>query len=220
MGLSTNMNKELVEKGLLLDGWLKCRVVVELMGKPKEHIDTTMVKYLEQMGKEDGLKIIDIQRAEIQKVDTKAEDEGMLKEMWTTFSEIIMLVKKPEMLTGFCLNYMPASIEIIEPEVVKLTNRDSTKFFNDLQARLHQLDLVAKQVKSEVLFLRKNVNSLLGNYVTLLLQRQPLNTAQLSSLTGVPDKTLKSFLETFVEQGKVELRGEEYSLKREVQHAE
>jgi hypothetical protein len=108
---------------------------------------------------------------------------------------------------------MPSSIEIIEPEHLHVDSRKFTAFFNDLQARLHQLDMVTKQTKTEVLFLRKNLNGLLKNYVTLLLKKQSLRADQLSVLTGVSQPIMEEFLDTLIEKKQIVMDGELYKVK-------
>jgi len=202
------------EKQLLADGWLKCSVLIELIGRPKEHIEKSMKEYIHKIREEKGLHLVSEEIAETKKKETGAEDEEMMKELWATFAELEFWVKEPIQLTHFCLNYMPSSVEIIEPQELKWRSRDVTKFFNDLQGRLHQLDMVAKQNKSEILFLRKSVNTLLKNYVILLLRKQNMNSEQLSNLTGVEKNRMEDFLDTLIDMGDVEREGELYKVKK------
>ncbi|HLD33478.1 MAG TPA: hypothetical protein VJB66_02045 [Candidatus Nanoarchaeia archaeon] len=201
------------EKQMLMEGWLKCRIVIELMGKPKEHIEQTMQKYIEKIKTEEMISVLDVQLADATLIDTNAQEEGQVKQMWTIFAELEMLMKEPKVLTTFCLNYMPASIEIIEPEEIVWTNQKTTMFFNDLQARLHQLDMIAKQTKTEVVYLRKNIHDLLKNYVTLLLRHNALTAEQLSKLIGVKKEILEDFLDTLIDKEIIVMDGEKYRVK-------
>ncbi len=199
-------------KKRLAEGWVRCRAVIELVGKPKEHIESTMQGYVDKIKSEKEIEVIDEQIAELRKMETGAEGDEMVKEMWATFAELDMLVKDPMTIAYFCFNYMPASLEIVEPEKIMYTNQDMTEFFNDLQARLHQLDLIAKQMKTEILFLRKSTNHLLKNYVMILLSQQALTSGQLSKLTGVGKETLEDFLDTLIDEDKVKMNKEQYVL--------
>ncbi len=202
------------EKQLLADGWLKCGVMIELAGKPKEHIEKTIQEYVEHIRAENHLHLVSEEVAETKKKEIGAEDEDMMKDLWTTFAELEFWVKEPIQLTHFCLNYMPSSVEIIEPEELRLRSRDITKFFNDLQGRLHQIDMVAKQSKSEILFLRKAVNTLLKNYVMLLLRKQELTAEQLSKFTGVDRARIEDFLDTLIDKGEIEMNDELYRVNK------
>lgn len=202
-------------KQRLAEGWLRCTVVIELIGKPKEHIEQTMKQYVEKIRKEKDIEVLRDELAAIKKLDTKADQPGMIQELWSTFAELDMLVRGPMALTYFCFDYMPASIEIVEPAQVSYKRDDLTEFFNNLQSRLHQLDMLAKQLRTEVLFLRKSTKSLLRNYVTLLLTKKKLTAQQLSSLTGVDQQGIEDFLDTLIDEGRLRMEGELYTLKDE-----
>lgn len=196
----------------LAEGWIRCHAVIELIGKPKEHIEGTMKEYVEKIKNEDSIQVIDVQVAETKQMETGAKQEEMIKEMWATFAELDMLVKDPMTLTYFCFDYMPSSIEIVEPEKLSYGNNDLTEFFNDLQARLHKLDMMAKQMKSELVFLRKGMHTILKNYIKVLLHGQKLTAEQLCGLTGVEKERLEEFLDQLVDEGKVSMEGKTYTL--------
>ena len=202
-------------KKRLVEGWLHCRVVIELIGKPKEHIEKTMRGYVDKIKKEKDIEVIDERIADIRKIDTKAKQEGILKEVWATFAELEMVVKGPMTLTYFCFDYMPSSVEIIGPEKLSYSNLEMTEFFNDVQSRLHQLDVLVKQMKSEVIFLRKSVSDLLKNFMMVLLAKGKLTADQLSKLTGVKQETLEDFLDGLVDSGQIKMEGENYFLKKD-----
>jgi len=203
------------EKELLLQGWLKCHAVIELMGKPKEHIDDALKKYIEQIKQEKNLQVSDVVISEAQRMNTGATKEGMMQEVWTAFADVDFMINDPVTLTAFCLQYMPASIEIIEPAEMKLTSNQTTTFFNDLQSRLHQLDMAAKKVKTEVIFLRKSINKLLTNYVRVLLGNRSLDADQLSTMIGMNKEALEDFLDNLIDNGKITMEGDLYKVKHE-----
>ena len=197
-------------KKRLIEGWMRCRAVIELVGKPKEHIESTMKSYLEKIREEKDIEVVDVQISDIEKRETGAQSEEVMKDLWMVFAELDMVMKEPMTLTFFCFDYMPASIEIVEPASLTYSNDNLTEFFNDLQARLHQLDLIAKQLKSEVLFLRKSTKSLLQNYVMVLLRKSTLSSEQLSRLTGVEKGRLEDFLDDLIDQGKIVMDKDKY----------
>ncbi len=199
-------------KARLNEGWLHCRAVIELIGKPKEHIERTIKEYIEKLKKEVDIEVVEAKVAEVKHMETGAKQEEMIKDLWATFAEVEMVVRGPMTLTYFCLNYMPASLEILGPENVKYTGDELTEFFNDLQARLHQVDMIAKQMKTEVMFLRKTMHGLLKNYITVLLSKGALTAEQLSELTGVSKDFLEDFLDVLIDEGKISMEGENYVL--------
>ena len=163
---------------------------------------------------EKNLNVLDVDVAQAKKAEGVVQ-EGMIGELWVTFAHIDLMVMDPLTLMSFCLTYMPASIEIVEPAELRLKRDQMTDFFNDLQSRLHQLDMAAKQVKTEVVFLRKNMNKLLTNYVIVLLKGQALTAQQLSAAIGWQQKPLEDFLDTLIDQKKIVMDGETYKIYHE-----
>ena len=183
---------------------IQFRAVIEVLGKPKEHVEKSMKIHIEQLKKDSNYQVLSVEFA-----DLKVHEE---QSAWSTFAEIEAKTDKPEWLTAFCFHYMPSIIEIIEPASVTLKDVQFTQFLNDLQARLHQVDAIAKQVKLENDFMKINMRALMKNYISVLLARKPLTSEQLSGLTGVEKDKLEDYLDVLIDEGKVDLKGDEYFL--------
>lgn len=197
-------------KQLIEEGWIQCRIVLEIVGKPKEHVEKTIKEVVEKIKKEKGMKVLDAHIADIQKKETGAKEEGMIKEMWATFAEIEIIFKDLIRMTYFCFEYMPASIEILEPQKMALQAINLSEFFNDLQLRLHQVTMVAKQLNSKSIFLENNLQGLLTNFVLVALTNNEMTSEQLSKITGVEKERIEDFLDKLIDEGRVEMVGEKY----------
>lgn len=184
------------------------RTVLEVLGKPQEHVETSLKSYVEQIKQDKRYKLVHSEFAEIKK-----QEEA---ELWTMFAELEIKTEKLEHLTSFCFDYMPSIIEIIEPAEMSISEAHLATFFNDLQARLHQVDMVAKQLRLENDIFKRNVASLLNNYVRVLLSKGSLTADQLSKLTGVTKDQLEDFLDAMIDQQKIDLKKGVYSLKEKV----
>ena len=125
------------------------RAVIEVLGKPEKHVEESLQGYVKQLKENDRY---DVQAAEFAEV--KKQDE---QELWAGFSEVEVKVKKMEDITAFCFDFMPSLIEMISPKELKIGDSEISQFLNDLQAKLHQIDMVAKQVKMENEILHKNM---------------------------------------------------------------
>jgi len=73
----------------------------------------------------------------------------LVKEMWSTFTEFELEFNNFKKLTDFCFNFMPSSIEIIEPETNKLSSGSIEEMLNDVLAKLHQYDMALKRMIME-----------------------------------------------------------------------
>lgn len=107
---------------------------------------------------------------------------------------------------------MPSSIEVVKPEHLVMTNPELSNFLNDLQARLHNVDMIVKQLKAENDFLKHNMNAILHNAILICLKVSRLSLEQLSQVTGVDKKELEIFVEKLVKENKIKKENDVYSL--------
>ena len=183
------------------------RTVIEVLGKPKEHVDAALKGYIDNLEKNNNFSVADKQFAEAQQ-----QNEGL----WVTFVELEVKTNSVKHLTGFCFDYMPSVLEIITPQKILFEDVEVSQFLNDLQAKLHAVDMVAKQLQTENNILNRSLGSLLKNYITLILTRQNLTSEQISQLTGVNQHKLEDFLDQLIDEERVDLKEGIYMLKKEV----
>jgi hypothetical protein len=116
---------------------IKAIFILEMIGRPKEHLTDSMNKIIEQMEEEENVEII----SKNIKEPVEMKDN---KEFFTTFCEIEVEVKEIANLAILLFKYMPAHVEIIEPELIALTNNGWTDIFSELVRRLHGYDEIAR----------------------------------------------------------------------------
>lgn len=180
----------------------KARVIIEILGKPKEHVENSMKLYLKNIKEDKNFTVAKLSVAEVEQKD----------ELFATFAELEITCKKMEHLVGFCFDYMPSSVEILEPEAVELSAIDASDLFNDLQARLHNVDMIAKKLTNENEFLKKNLHTLLTNFLGILLVAKQRTSKELAALSGISEQEVEEFLKHLVAKGKVKKEGEHYKL--------
>ncbi|MEK6900325.1 MAG: hypothetical protein AABX05_04340 [Nanoarchaeota archaeon] len=183
------------------------RAVIEVLGKPKEHVDSSLKGYVQNIKDSKKYTITKEQFADLQ----KQQDS----ELWAAFAELELKTDSIQHLIDFCFDYMPSLIEIIEPHKLELNSTDISIFLNDLQAKLHGVDMLAKQLKMENTLAGKSFNVLLNNYVTFLLQQHNLDSEQLSKMTGVSKEILEDFLDHLIDEGKIDLKEGIYFIKQQ-----
>ena len=115
--------------------------MLEILGRPPEHIKETMVQIVERLGKEKDVRIINKMIAEPKKV------EGQ-QDIYSTFAEVEIETSLPQLML-LIFAYMPAHIDVITPEELKVPNYDFNVFFNELTRRLHQYDELARGLMIE-----------------------------------------------------------------------
>lgn len=180
---------------------IRLRTIIEVLGKPASHVNKAIKGYVKKI-KEDGRWLI------------LSEDFAEIKKqgnMFSTFVELELIAKSLDDLISFCFEFMPSSVEILKPEKLCFTAIEASNFFNDLQARLHQVDMVAKKLHNENKFLKRNLNFALKNVITLLLTFRPnLNLKEISKFSGIKEEELKILLGSMVKEGKIKKIGEVY----------
>lgn len=181
------------------------RTIIEVLGKPKEHVQKALQGYIDQLKKNPKYKIVQQESAEVQQ-----QEES---ELWTTFTELEIKTETIEDIINFCFNYMPALIEVIEPKELVLKDVQVSQLLSTLQGKLHQVDMVAKQVAVEKEHLQKNMGRLLRNYVIVLLRNRSMNSLQLAKLTGMEQDKMEDVLDQMIDEGKVDLKEGVYFLK-------
>lgn len=128
---------------------LKVRAIIEILGSPQEHVNKTMQMILAKVKEYPEMKVLKEQLFTAEKMGDKP--------LWSTFAELEVEAKKVETLTGFCFDFMPSSLEILEPEELKMEHHTVSDFLNDLIGRLHQYDMVLKNVHAENILLKQKL---------------------------------------------------------------
>ncbi|MBS3098357.1 hypothetical protein J4209_06195 [Candidatus Woesearchaeota archaeon] len=182
---------------------IRFRTIIEMLGKPKEHVEKTLSLYIDKI-KEDGNIIV------------LNEDYAELKQqenMWSTFVELEIVVKDISILIGFCIDYMPSSVEIVKPEQLAFNNRELSNFLNDLQAKLHNLDMIVKQLKAQNDFLKRNMNVSLKNTVSIMLSiKGALSLKELAKLSGINEKEAGALLNGMIKEERIKKEEDKYIL--------
>ncbi len=177
------------------------RAIIEMLGAPKEYIEQTLKDYVAKL-KKDGL--------EITKEDyTPAE---AVKELFSVFVEIEVQFNDASKLLDFCFDSMPSSIEIIEPTELKIETNALTNLLNDLQARLHEADLIVKSVRAQNKVLDVNAINVFHNFI-IHAASEPKTTEEIAQIIGVKPTHLQPFVNKLVDEGKLKKEGDKYIKK-------
>lgn len=180
---------------------IKAKVLLEVAGFPKEHVEKTIKSVLEEIPKRE-YKILDQEM-----LPTKKKEE-----MFSALAEVIIECSDVENLYGFCFDFMPASVDVLEPETLSFGAQEFNNGLNDLIAMLHKLDQMLKNSNARVKVLAKNINALTSNFVMNLLEKE-LTLKQLSEKLGIPEDLTEKFLKAFEKQKLIKKEGKKYSKK-------
>ncbi|HIJ98385.1 TPA: hypothetical protein H1005_00375 [archaeon] len=118
---------------------LRALIIIEILGKPPEHVKTALETIVSRLSAEKGVKILEKTLHEPVPVPDS-------QTLFTSFAEIEFEVETIETLFGIVFVYMPAHIEIIKPEKITLANTNLTDIINSLAEKLHNYDAIAKRL--------------------------------------------------------------------------
>ena len=129
-------------------------MILEIIGKPAEHLIETLEQIIKEMSNEKDVKVNNKKISEPTELKEK-------KEFFTTFAEIEIEIEAASQLAMLMFKYMPAHVEVVSPESIVLTNNDYGDILSELTRRLHKYDEVARVVQMEKDILEKKLKSVL-----------------------------------------------------------
>lgn len=133
---------------------IRAALILEIIGRPPEHLTATLQELIKNMGDEKGVDVI-----------SKKINEPILmkehKDFYTTFAEIEVDVEDMLYVAILMFKYMPAHVEIISPEIIAMKNNGWNDIFNELTRRLHGYDEIARVLGAEKKILENKLREVL-----------------------------------------------------------
>lgn len=130
-------------------------MILEIIGKPAEHLIKTLEGLIKQIDEEKGVKVLSKKISEAKPLE---KHPGF----FTTFAEVEVEVEEVLYVALLMFKYMPAHVEIIAPELIALTNNGWSEILSELTRRLHAYDEVTRNVQMEKAILEKKLREVLG----------------------------------------------------------
>ncbi|VVB78255.1 Uncharacterised protein [uncultured archaeon] len=154
--------------------------IFEILGRPPEHIKEALDNFVSKMGLQKGIEIVSKTIHEPKPIEDKEA-----KDLFTTFAEVEVLLDSIHLLFAIVLNMLPSSVEIIQPEEIRLSNFELNSVLSELAVKLHKYDEIAKTITIEN-------NNLIGqlNAITQAVQsKNNKNNQNITFTTGDNSKS-------------------------------
>ncbi|NOZ81376.1 MAG: Crp/Fnr family transcriptional regulator [DPANN group archaeon] len=196
---------ELSHADRLEHGQLMVRSVIEVLGKPEPHVKHTLKTLVGELDKSDSFTIVKKEYSRTKKI-------GGLHSM---FVDVEFWAKNITVLNGFCIDYMPSSIEVLEPEQPRLKAHEIMAFLNDFLAKLHEIDMLAKNLRQQNAVLSNNIVNLYRNVIRLILLDGPKEEQLLARMTGTDPAGISKVLASLKKEGMIQKEGTAWRLHRE-----
>jgi hypothetical protein len=124
------------------------RITIEILGSPKEHIEQTMKEVIKKLNEEKNVKVLKKEVYECQQMENK---------LWNTFADIELETPELKRIQDICYDYMPSTIEILEPAGLEIDCNEFADLLNDILTKLHKHNVVLQKLKTENIFLVKEL---------------------------------------------------------------
>ncbi|MEM4756337.1 MAG: hypothetical protein QW594_04355 [Candidatus Woesearchaeota archaeon] len=184
--------------------YILARVVLEVLGRPKEHVEETRDKLLQQLKEHPQLHVVEEYIAE-----PKEEED----ELFSSFLELGIWFDSPKTLLDFAMLYLPSHIELLEPDAMSMPLHQANELFNDLALKLHTLNKAYQETLFENKELASTLQVVVKNAVIVALSKRPMRLEQLSKLVGVEQEGLSKIVEQLIKENYVIKKAEPKSVE-------
>ena len=188
------MSSKIDEK--ISKGHIHFSTILEMVGKPKEHVEATLADYIDQIKKSPKYEVISSTTNEAIPVEDS-------QNLFSTFTEMEVLVLNMRTLFDFCFECMPASIEIIEPTNLSMRPNELSAAVNDLISRIHTLDMESKKLQQQGTIVAENLGIAIKNAIVIYLSQKPRRLEDISVAVGLSEEQLPQVLSQLQKENKV-----------------
>ena len=129
---------------------LQIKAIIEILGTPKEHVEETLQKVLTELGNRKGVTILSKEIAETKQ----------LEKFFSTYVDVELKLTDMDKMIDICFDFLPSSIEILEPERINVEAYKIAGFMNDLLAKLHQHSMIIRNLHAENLLMKEQLKKI------------------------------------------------------------
>ena len=119
----------------LKDGWIKAALIIEVLAVNEEAAKSALEKHVEKMGKEDNTMILDNKFHATEEVQNPTP---RLEKAYSQIVDVDVLVKDFDNLVKLVVSYAPSSIEILEPEKIRMDMGEAQGILNSISELIHK----------------------------------------------------------------------------------
>ncbi len=133
------------------DKQIKARVIIEVVGMPIDHVRETLNNLIEKIKDDKSLVL------EKQEIFEPVELPEM--KLFSTFVEADIKFTNMEKLIGFCFDFTPSSVEVLEPFSFIFDARFLNGLLNDIVMKLHRYTMLIRNLDAEYALLKKQLDT-------------------------------------------------------------
>jgi hypothetical protein len=118
-------------------------MIVEMAGCPAQHVRENLEKHV---GVLKGAKDIEVDSIKVSEPKEMENNKGI----FTCFSEVEFETLNFSRLSEVVFDFMPSSVEVIEPSNLNLNISEATSLLNNISGRFHRYDEIARMAKFRI----------------------------------------------------------------------
>lgn len=124
---------------------VRVMMIVEMAGRPAAHLTESLEKHVSILREVKDATVHGIRVSEPRVIPVEEGKEVAAgEEMFTAFAECDFELPTFSRMSETMFDFMPSSIEVVEPTKVSLEMVEATDLLNNISGRLHRYDEIAK----------------------------------------------------------------------------
>lgn len=104
-------------------GKISARFIIQIAGKPQENVEKALGVVEDKLKNDDNFKLVESEISDVE-IDDKST-------LYSGFLDVLIKFNSAKDILGFIMDYTPNSVEIEEPDVIKVDNNDFSNILND-----------------------------------------------------------------------------------------
>jgi hypothetical protein len=191
---------------ILEDSGFQIRSILEVVGKPKEHVEKTLKELLKKISDNSRIKLIKYEIEESQQIKDST--------LFSTFAEIEFVCKSINDIMNYAVDYTPASIEVLHPSNMNVQASFMSDLMTELVGRIHLIDGEFRKIVAKNKHLSESLTTMIKNSILICLKEGTKDIDKISKIIGVDKEQTKIFLNALIKEQKIKLEGTqaEYSI--------
>jgi len=162
-------------------------MIVEMAGRPAEHLTVMLEKHIGVLNDVKDITVHSIKVSEPKEIEMPDQPGAPKGEpMFTAFAEADFEAENFARLSETMFDFMPSSVEVVEPSRVSLDMNESTALLNNISGRMHRYDEIMKMAGVKI----NNMNAQLQSAQKILIERDE-EIAKLKKKKAPAKKTFK-----------------------------
>lgn len=123
-------------------------MIVEMAGRPAKHLTESLEKHINILNDVKDITVHSIKISKPRKIETSKDQKDVPSSeiMFTAFVEADFECNSFARLSETMFDFMPSSVEVIEPGKITMDMNEATDLLNNISGRLHRYDEIAKVI--------------------------------------------------------------------------